>query len=169
MSTQLPKYPLEQVLAVKKDRVEKAEKVVAEKRNALEIEQEKLKKVEEERDKVLKHHGDKLAQLRKVLDEGTTSEEVLQMKAYLKVVKEKVKKAEEKVKEQQEQVKIAQQGLEAALKDLHRKRIEEEKINMHKEEWEKEARKEMALYEAREQDEIGAAGYEIKRKKRKKR
>lgn len=169
MSTQQPKYPLEQVLAVKKDRVEKAEKLVIEKRRALEIEQEKLKKVEEARDKVLKHHNDKLAQLRKALDEGTTSDEVLQMKAYLKVVKEKLKKAEEKVKEQKVQVKNAEQALEVALKDLHRKRVEEEKIKMHKEEWEKEALKEMAKQEARDHEEIGTIGYEKIRKQRKER
>ncbi len=122
-----PEYPLEQVLTVKKDRVEKAEKVVTEKRRALEIEQEKLRKVQEERDAVLKHHDDKLAQLREELDEGTTSEEVLKMKAYLKVVKEKLAKKEEKVKEQQGQVKIAEKNLEIAIQDLNRKRIEEEK------------------------------------------
>ncbi len=161
-----PKYPLEQVLAVKKDRVEKAEKVVIEKRKALEVEEEKLRKVQAERDAVLKHHDDKLAQLRQTLDEGTTSDEVLQMKAYLKVVKASLVKKEEKVKEQQEQVKTAEKNLELAKQDLNRKRIEEEKIKMHKEEWEKEMLKELASHEAKEHDEIGATVYEVKRRKK---
>ncbi len=60
-------------MAVKKDRVEKAERVVEEKKRALLVEEEKLKKVEAERNKVRDHHNDKLAQLRKALDEGTYS------------------------------------------------------------------------------------------------
>ena len=162
-----PKYPLEQVLDVKKDRVEKAEKVVKEKKRALEIEEEKLKKIEKERDIVLNHHKDKLAQLRKALDEGTTSDEVLQMKAYLKVVKEKLIKEEAKVKEQQKQVKTAEQNLETAKQDLHRKRMEVEKIQLHKEEWTKETRKEMQREEAKEHDEVGTTMHQAHKRKHK--
>ncbi len=64
MSTQPSKYPLEQVLEVKKDRVEKAEKVVREKKRLLEVEKEKLERVEKERDLVLHHHNEKLSQIR---------------------------------------------------------------------------------------------------------
>jgi flagellar biosynthesis chaperone FliJ len=160
------KYPLEQVLAVKRDRVEKAEKVVEEKKRALEVEQEKLKKVEEERNIVLNHHNDKLAQLRHALDTGTTSDEVLQMKAYLKVVKEKLVKEEAKVKAQQEQVKIAERHLEQAKHDLKKRRLEEEKISLHKEQWVKEMKIEQAKQEAKEQDEIGQVLYEAKRPKK---
>lgn len=161
------KYPLEQVLAVKKDRVRKAEKIVEEKKLALEVEENKLKKVEAERDTVLKHHNDKLAQLRKALDEGTTSDEVIQMKAYLKIVKENLAKEQEKVKKQKEQVSIAQKNLEEAKLDLKRKRIEEEKIEMHKTEWDKEALAEFSKKEAKEQDEIGQTLYESHRKRKK--
>jgi len=160
------KYPLEQVLAVKRDRVEKAEKAVEEKKRALEVEQEKLKQVEEERDAVLNHHNDKLAQLRHALDTGTTSEEVLQMKAYLKVVKEKLVKEETKVKTQQEQVKTAERNLEQAKLDLKKKRMEEEKISLHKEHWIKEMKIEHAKQEAKEQDEIGQVLYEAKRRRK---
>jgi flagellar biosynthesis chaperone FliJ len=162
------KYPLEQVLAVKKDRVEKAEKVVEEKKRALEVELEKLKKVEEERNRVLKHHNEKLAQLRKALDEGTTSDEVLKMKAYLKVVKEKLAKEEEKVKTQKKQVQIAEQNLEHAKTELKKRRLEEEKISLHKGEWTKETRAEEAKQEAKEQDEIGQVLHESHKKKRQK-
>lgn len=160
-------YPLAQVLLVKKDRVQKAEKLVDERKRALAVEEEKLKKVEAERDAVLKHHNDKLTQLRKALDEGTTSEEVIQMKAYLKVVKEKLKKEEEKVKKQKELVRQAAQKLEEAKIDLKRRRVEEEKIDLHKKEWEKETRAEMDKKEAKEQDEIGQVLYEAHRKKKK--
>ncbi len=160
------KYPLEQVLAVKKDRVEKAERVVEEKKRALKTEEEKLKKVEEERDKVLNHHKDKLSQLRHALDTGTTSDEVLQMKSYLKVVKEKLVKEEAKVKTQKEQVRVAEKKLEDAKVDLKKKRTEEEKISLHKEQWMKEMRLEEAKKEANEQDEIGQLLYESNKRKR---
>lgn len=159
-----PIYPLEQVLSIKKDRVEKAEKVVTEKKRALQIELDKLKTVEEERDVVRNHHQDKLTQLRAALDEGTTSDEVLQMKAYLKVVKAKLLKAEEKVKQQKEQVRNAEKQLEEARKDLQMKRLEEEKITLHKQEWEKETNREIAKKEAIDQDEIGQVLYESHRK-----
>lgn len=161
------KYPLEQVLAVKRDRVEKAERVVEQKKTALKVEEEKLKKVEKERDQVLNHHNDKLAQIRKALDEGTTSDEILQMKAYLKVVKEKLLKEEEKVKTQKEQVRIAEKNLEIAQEDLKSKRKEEEKIGLHKEQWIKEMKIEIGKEEAKVQDEIGQVLYEGKRKKKK--
>ena len=160
------KYPLEQVLAVKHDRVEKAERLVEEKKRALQIEMDKLKKVEEEHNKVKTHHDDKLTQLRFALDTGTTSDEVLQMKAYLKVVKEKLAKEEVKLKAQQEQVRIAERNLNEAKLDLKKKRLEEEKIALHKEHWLKEARKEEDQKEALEQDEIGQLLYEAEKRKR---
>lgn len=162
----MTKYPLEQVLDVKKDRVEKAEKNVKEKKRALEIEEEKLKKVQEERDKVLKHHNDKLAQLRKTLDEGTTSPEIQQMKAYLKVVKERLKREEDKVKKQQEQVKIAEKNLEEARKDLQRKRVEVEKIQAHKTHWEHDMKKEIERKETQEHDEVGTTVYEAHKRRK---
>ncbi|MCH9611148.1 MAG: hypothetical protein S4CHLAM81_14780 [Chlamydiales bacterium] len=160
------KYPLEQVLQVKRDRVEKAEKLVEEKKRTLEIEEEKLRKVKEERDAVKKHREEKLAQLRAALDEGTTSDEVLQMKSYLKVVDERLVKEEEKVQKQQEQVKIAEKALEEAKEDLKKKRLEEEKIKIHREEWQKEQKKEMAIQEAKDQDELGQLMHESQKRKR---
>ncbi len=162
-----PHYPLEQVLSVKKDRVEKAERVVEEKKRALEIEQEKLKKVEAERDGVKEHRAEKMQQLREAFDKGTTSDEVLQMKAYLKVVDEKLEKAEARVVEQQKQVDAAEKAVEEAKEELRLKRLEEEKIKIHKEEWAKEVKLELSKKEAKEHDEIGQLMHESqKRQKR---
>ena len=102
-------YPLGQVIEVKKRRVEDAEKVVLEKRKALEVEEEKLKKREEERDHVRDHHNAKLKQMREEMDHDTTSPKIQQMKAYHKVVKEKLKLEEKKVQDQKEQVRIAEE------------------------------------------------------------
>lgn len=149
-------YPLAQIIEVKQRRVDDAEKVVKEKKLALEKEQEKLKEREAERDKVKTHKKDKLQQLRDTLDGGTDSTTIQQMKAYLKVVDEKLKVEEKKVKDQQDQVKNAEKILEQAKADLQRKRQEVDKLFMHKKDWEKEKRKELEVIEAREQDELGA-------------
>ncbi len=164
----MEKYPLEQIITVKKDRVDKAEKLLLDKKRLLEIEEEKLKKVEAERDKVLNHHKDKLKQLRAAMDTGTTSDEVLQMKAYLKVVKEKLAQEEEKVKKQKDQVKLAEKQVEEAKSALRARRLELEKVNVHKVEWSKIQEREMLRKEEREEDEMGSTLYEGKRKKEKK-
>lgn len=148
-------YPLKQIMEVKVRRVEEAEKLVKEKRAALEAEKEKLKKREEDRDKAVKHHVDKLTQLRKSLDEGTTTDKIMQMKAYLKVAKEKVKVEEKKVKDQQDQVEIATKNLTNAQNELRLRRQEVDKIETHKKDWIKQMQKEEELIEGREQDEIG--------------
>ncbi len=160
------KYPLEQVLSVKKGRVEKAEKIVKEKKRSLEIEQEKLKKVEEERNGIKRHHKDKVDQIRDAFDKGTTSDEVLQKKAYLKVVEERVRKVEGRVVEQTKQVQLAEKALEAAIEELRIKRLEEEKIRLHKTEWEKEMKQELVKEEAKEQDEIGQLLHQSHKRKK---
>lgn len=149
-------YPLKQVLEVKRKRVEDAEKVVVEKSKALEAEQEKLKMREKERDQVKKHQNDKLKQMRDEMDQGTTSPKIQQMKAYLKVVVERLAGEEKKVADQKEQVKLAEKNLEAAREELRRKRQEVDKLLTHQKDWEKEMRKEEEIIEGREQDEIGS-------------
>ena len=148
-------YPLKQVLEVKIKRVDDAERLVIEKRKALETEKEKLKQREADRDKTVKHHMDKLTQLRKCLDEGTTTDKIMQMKAYLKVAKERVKVEEKKVKDQKDQVDLAEKSLTVAQSDLRMRRQEVDKLESHRKDWLVELRKEEEIIEGREQDEIG--------------
>ncbi len=148
-------YPLKQVMEVKQRRVEEAEKVVKEKREALEKEKQKLAEREADRDKAMKHHNDKLFQLRQMLDEGTTTDKIMQSKAYLKVAKERVKAEEKKVKDQQTQVDLAVKNLQAAEDNLRMRRQEVDKLETHRKDWIKEVRKEEEVIEGREQDEIG--------------
>ena len=62
---------------------------------------------------------------------------------------------------------IAERTLQEAQENLHRKRIEEEKIKIHKEEWTKEAKAFFEQEEAKEHDEIGQILYEgLQRKKK---
>ncbi|MBA3720897.1 MAG: type III secretion T3S chaperone [Parachlamydiaceae bacterium] len=160
-------YPLKQIIEVKQKRVEDAEKVVLEKKLALQKEQEKLAQREAERNKVKKHQQDKLTQLRDTLDHVMTSPKVQQMKVYLKIVDEKLKVEEKKVKDQQELVNVAVKNLELAQDDLRKKRQEVDKLVTHKKDWEKEMRKEYDIIEGREQDELGTVIYFTQKPKKK--
>jgi chromosome segregation ATPase len=152
----LPQYPLEQVLDVKRKRSAEAEKVVAEKKRALEREQEKLKTAQEARDKVKTHYDDKLTQFRQLLDEGTTTDKIQQSKVYIKIVEEKLRAEQEKVKKQQSEVDNAQAALNVAREEWKMRQKEVDKIETHREEWLKEALQELLVIEIREQDELGS-------------
>ncbi len=155
------KYPLKQVLEIKQKRVEDAERVVKEKQQILEQEKEKLAQREAERDKVKTHQQAKLQQLRDELDHGTTSPKVQQMKVYLKVVDEKLKIEEKKVQEQKVKVENAQKDVDEAKRQLSLRRLEVDKLNTHREDWQKEMRKEEEIVESREMDEIGQIIYNL--------
>ena len=149
------KYPLHEVLLIKKRRVEDAERVVKEMQEKLNAEKEKLRKREEERNKVLNHRNDKLKQLRATLDKESTTPKIQQMKAYLKVVDQKLIVEEKKVADQKTQVDIAEKNLEMARHELKKKRLEVDKILQHKKGWTVELIKEFEIAEGRENDEIG--------------
>jgi flagellar biosynthesis chaperone FliJ len=152
-------YPLKEIIEVKQKRVEDAEAVVKEKLLALEKEQQILAQKEAERDKAVKHYNDKLKQMRDELDHGTTSPKIQQMKAYLKVAKERMAAEEKKVSDQKKQVEIAEKNLEIAKDDLRLKRQEVDKLLSHRKDWLKEMRKEQEIIEGREQDELGTTIY----------
>jgi hypothetical protein len=152
----LPPYPLLQVLDIKHRRVEQAEKVVKEKQKLLEIEKEKLKARELERDKVKSHLQAKFDQLRQELSHGTTSNKIDQIKVYIKVVQERLAIEEKKVKDQKGQVELAEKNVEIA-KAQHKARMkEEDKIKTHREIWEKETLRELEIEETRVTDDIGS-------------
>lgn len=163
-----PVYPLKQVVEVKQRRVEEAEKIVKEKLAALEKEQNILKQKEADRDKAKHHMEAKLKQMREEMDRGTTSPKIQQMRAYLKVTKERLAAEEKKVKEQKVQVENAQKNLDAARENLRIKRQEVDKLLTHYKDWKKEMKKEQEIVEGREQDEIGSTLFSIHHPRQKK-
>ena len=165
--TDLPGYPLKEVLDIKKRRVEDAEKVVREKIKLLEQEQEKLKKREEERDQLLKHYNDKVAQMRAEFTNGTTSDKIIQIKNYIKVVQEKLKVEEKKVKEQKQQVEVAEKNVQLAKEQVKLREKERDKIITHKGEWEKETLREIDIIQVREEDELGSTMFLSKMSRKK--
>ena len=89
--SQTPQYPLEQVISSKKNRFDRAIKTLEEKKAILEKAYELLFDVTQEKEEVAQHRQNKLDQMRKALDEGTTTDKIQQMKAYLKIVDENLK------------------------------------------------------------------------------
>jgi hypothetical protein len=158
------KYPLEEMISIKQSRFDQAVKILEQKKLLLEQAYEKLFEVTEERDLVLQHKVDKLTQLREALDEGTTTDKVQQMKAYLKVVDVRLAEKEKKVVEQQRQVDLAQKQVDVATDELFQKKKDLEKLQLHKKEWEKEMRVVMAQKETLEHDEQGSATHHIQKK-----
>jgi hypothetical protein len=159
-------YPLEQMLAIKKNRFDAAVKTLEEKKTILEKAYEKLYDLTKEKDEVLQHKIAKLEQLRSELDAGTTTDKIQQSKAYLKIVDEKLAEKQKKVLEQQKMVDAAQKQVDIATDDLFQKKKDLEKLELHKKEWEKEVGYWIQQKEGVEQDEQGSATYFLHKKER---
>lgn len=150
------KYPLEQVLEIKKRRVAEAEKILKEKQAILDQEKKKLKAYQDAYQAVVEHHKAKLDQLRLALDEGTPSYKIEQMRTYIKEVKNKMYEEKRKVERQEKQVEKAQVAVDEAKKVLKERRLEVDKLENHKEDWMKQEMKELNKKEAKQLDEIGS-------------
>ncbi len=158
-------YPLEQLVIIKQKKLEEAERSLQEKKLALKKEEEKLTQVENERNKIKDHKTAKLTQLRKELDQGTTTTKIQQMKLYMKEVDEKLKQKELKVKDQKKQVDAATTKVEEARKELLKKQQDVEKLSIHRKEWEKEVKTQEEYQESLEGDEMGSSMY-VRRKEK---
>ncbi len=161
-------YPLEQIAIIKQKKFDEAEKVLREKKKALELEEEKLIAVEKERDEVKDHRFAKLTQLREKMDEGAPSDKIQQMRYYLKIVDEKLKLKEVKVKEHQKLVENAKQQVENARADLLKKQQDVEKMQIHRKEWEKEVKAIAEHKEGVESDEMGSSLHQRRKQASKK-
>lgn len=162
-------YPLEQLMLIKKNRFDQAVKILEQKKEILEKAYEKLYDLTQDKDKTLKHKQAKLAQLREALDEGTTTDKIQQMKNYLKIVDEKLADKQKKVDHQQEQVDLAQKQVDVATDELFQRKKDLEKLEIHKKEWEKEARYWTQQKESVENDEQGSHGHMLRKKESEKR
>lgn len=157
-------YPLQQLVEIKKNRFDQAVKTLEEKKAILEKAYEKLYDLTQERDKVAEHRLAKLTQLRQSLDEGTTTDKIQQMKAYLKIVDEKLADKTKKVVDQQKQVDLAQKQVDIATDELFQRKKDLEKLEIHKKEWEKEVQYWTDQKEAVEHDEQGSSTHVIRKR-----
>jgi len=152
-------YPLEQVIHIKKKRFDEAVKVLEAKKEILEKAYETLFDLTEEFTQADNHKKAKLEQIRQELDSGTTSEKILQMKAYFKNVEEEVKEKKKKVDDQQIIVNNAQEQVDIATDDLFQKKKDLEKLELHKKEWQKEENYKIQKKDQSEQDEQGSTSF----------
>jgi len=158
-----PQYPLEQLVEIKKKRVEDAQLVFVEKKEILEKEEKKLLECIAKKDKVSKHYDDKLEQFYDSLTGGTTSVKIKQKKLYLKIVLEDLKTEEKNVEKQRQVRNDAEEEKDKAKRVLDRRRVEVEKLTTHEKEWMKEVLKERKRLEVIEHDELGAAVYSYRK------
>jgi hypothetical protein len=158
-------YPLEQLAIIKQKKCDEAEKVLREKKKALEQEMEKLNAAQQERDEVKAHRIAKLEQLREHMDAGDPSAKIEQMRYYLKTVDEKLRGKEVKVKEHQKLVDNATIAVETARTDLIKRQHDVEKMHQHRKEWEKEQKAIEEHKESLDADEIGSSLHQRRRKK----
>ena len=161
------RYPLEQVIEIKKNRFDQAVRTLEEKKEILEKAYEALFDLNQALDEIKAHKQAKLDQIRNALDEGTSSDKIQQMKVYLKVVDEKVLEQKKKRDKQQTVVDDAQEEVDLATDDLFQKKKDLEKLELHKKEWEIQDARELERKEESEHDEQGSAGYHRLKKDKK--
>ena len=163
------KYPLDQLAQIKQKRLEEAEKVLRDKKEALAREQEKMAQLEKKRDEVKTHYKAKLSQLREKLDEGTSSIKITQMKQYLKLVVEDLAVEEKKVAAQALVVETAEKQVEEARQELLQKQKDVEKLSQHHKEWKKEMHIIEERHEENEEGEMGSTMHHLKKTEKKRR
>lgn len=157
-------YPLEQLVTIKKNRFDRAVKMLEEKKLLLEKAYELLYNLTQERDAALAHKNAKLSQLRQALDLGEPTHKIQQMKRYLNLVGEQLQEKEKKVTAQQKQVDLAQKQVDLATEELFQRKKDLEKLEMHKTQWEKEVLYLTEQKEAVEHDEQGSSTHVLRKK-----
>ena len=157
------KYPLEQLLTIKKNRFDQAVKILEEKKALLEKAVARLAEVTKERDEVATHKAAKLAQLREALDAGTPTNKIQQMKVYLDLVNEQLFEKEKRVTEQKKQVALAQNQVDLATAEMFQRKKDLEKLEIHRDEWNKEARQILERKEESVLDEQGQASHTVRK------
>jgi hypothetical protein len=162
-------YPLQQLMGIKQNRFDQAVKVLEQKKEILEKAKKKLVEVTAERDEVLQHKTVKLEQFRREIDAGTTSDKIQQSKYYLKTVDERLIEKERAVTAQQAQVDQAQKQVDLATQEVFQRKKDLEKLQIHKQEWEKQARYWTEQKEAVEHDEQGSAAHQVRKQEAKQR
>lgn len=162
------KYPLEEIAAIKKRRLEEAEKVLREKRETLNKEEKILLEKKQAVQNSQKLKLDMLEKHFKKIEEGTTSEVLERHDTYIKeIINPKIAEEKKAFEDQKKVVKEAKIALEKAREERLKKNQDLEKINIHKKEWTKEAKKELSIEEAGVADELGTSMHSRKKGGRK--
>lgn len=152
-------YPLVEVIAIKRRRLEEAEKTLRAKKEIQELEKQKLEKLEKELDEAKKTYDTYMAKLRAAMDAGEPSYKIDQHKVHLRDLKDKYFIVQKKVDDQKKVVKKAEEAVEEARKIYMQKEKEVEKLKIHKTEWLKALEKEDLRQEEIKMDEISQSSF----------
>jgi len=150
-------YPLKQIAEIKKRRLEEAEKILRQRRDAFDKAEIELK----ERRKLLNESMNLKLEIiekhYKKIENGTTADIMERHDHYIKeVINVKIAEEKKRVDAQKKVVKEAEAALELAKVDRLKKNQDLEKIYMHEKEWTTETRKEIDIEEAIVEDELGS-------------
>lgn len=156
-------------MRIKKNRYEQAILELEKRKEELAKEEASLLEKEKARDEVLRHKGEKLQQLRRELDEGTTTDKITQMKNYLTVVEENLAEEEKKVDRQKTVVTQKTEEVAKAKELVLFREKDLEKLREHKKIWTIEEKYQMGQQEAKEQDELGSSAHTLKKIAKRKR
>ncbi|MEC8306543.1 MAG: hypothetical protein VXZ72_01635 [Chlamydiota bacterium] len=151
----MTRYPITQLMIIKKKRLESAEKAWKKAKEKLQNERAKEKKLEKEKDKSLSHRNDKLRQLRQQLDSGEPSEVILATKRYLTITNEDLDAKQRVWQAQKEVVAQADQEVKLARKECIQKECDLEKIKEHQILWLRDHHKHEVRIQDKEEDELG--------------
>ena len=149
-------YPLEQLLEIKEKRVEDAERILNEKKEALQKEEDKLKQCLEKEKEAQQEYDDQLDTFYEDFEGGTKSHKIQQRKEHLKSLLEGVKVAKEKTIKQREVRDAAEVEKDEAKAILDQRRVDLDKIEEHKQVWVKADLEEKERLHIIEHDELGA-------------
>jgi flagellar biosynthesis chaperone FliJ len=152
-------YPLVEVIAIKRRRLEEAEKNLRDKKAILEQENLKLEKLQKELDEAKKIYDTYMVKLRAAMDEGEPSYKIDQHKIHLRDLKDKYFVIQKKVDDQKKVVKKAEDAVEEARTLYMQKEKEVEKLKLHKTEWLKALEKEEQRQEEIKMDEISQSSF----------
>ena len=158
------RYPLEQLVEIKKRRLDEAERLLKERREGLKKEKEKQIKLEEVRNKIGQHRADKIQQLRDELDRESSTDKITLMRDYLKVVNAELEQKEKKVQDQIKEVEKAEERVEEARKNMVKKHYDIEKLKIHRTEWSKEIKALTEYEEGLETDEMGTVIHNLRKR-----
>lgn len=160
------KYPLHQIDIIKKKRLDQAERALREKREEERVVQEKYDRAKQDRQKALEARDNKLNLLREKMDEGAPSAKIETIRVYLKIVDETFQQKHQIYETFADKLRGAQEATEAARQEVIQRQKDQEKMQEHRKQWDKEMRAFDEQEEAKLTDDMGTVRF-IKDKQKK--
>ena len=169
MEEKVQPYPLEEICIVKKERKNRAARVVQEKQKILETCKNQLEEAETQYIKCVEYKNQRLQEQTYLLETGQlTSAYFKQMRSFVDILDQDIMMAYRLVEEHKAKVKNAENDVATAKEKLKMREIEVDKIKEHKKEWVKEEKERVDEIIENNINEIGSLMVEVKKLQTKK-